>query len=108
MGLGRTPTTTTTPGYPAGGNSNFGTGAGGNSFVPSVSPGNTNNNYVPVGAGPVSPAAGMGNTPAGGSYGAAPPALDAPGLTPPASPGAAAGAVVAPPVGPISPAYQPR
>jgi hypothetical protein len=89
----------TTGGLPAGGNSTFGTS--GNVGVPSVNP--TNPDYVPISSAPLSPAAGMGaGAPVGSFGGAQPPSLDAPGLTPPASPGAASGAVT-PPGGPVAP-----
>jgi hypothetical protein len=92
---GRTPNTM----VPAG-NTGFGSAVSGNNFVPAVNP---NPNYPPIGS-PISPAAGMGAGAPSGSFGGAPaPNLDAPGLAPPASPGAAGVDVVAPTSGPVSP-----
>jgi hypothetical protein len=94
---GRSPTGA----YSQTGNTNF--GAGGNQFVPSVSP--SNPDFQPISNTPISPAAGMGaaGTGSGSFGGAAAPTLDAPGLTPPASPGAAGGNVLPPGYGPIAP-----
>jgi hypothetical protein len=92
--------------YPTGGNSGFGTGGSGNSYVPNVGP--SNNDYTPISNSntPLSPAAGMGaGAPSGSFGGAAVPSLDAPELTPPAAPGAAAGVVTPPGNAPIAPTY---
>jgi hypothetical protein len=90
--------------YSTGGNSGFGSGASGASYVPNVGP--SNNDYAPISNAPISPAAGMGaGTPSGSFGGAAVPSLDAPELTPPAAPGAAAGVVTPPGNAPIAPTY---
>ena len=92
--------------HPTGGNAALGTGVSGTSYVPNVGP--TNTDYVPISNSntPLSPAAGMGaGTPSGSFGGAAVPSLDAPELTPPAAPGAAAGIVTPPGNAPIAPTY---
>jgi hypothetical protein len=105
MGATGTPVGRTPGGaYPTGGNTGFGSGASGNTFVPNVGP--ANNDYTPISsAAPISPATGMGaGAPSGSFGGAAAPPLDAPGLTPPAAPGAVGG-VTPPGSAPIAPTY---
>lgn len=96
---------TTGTGMPAG-SSTFGTGAGGSSIVPPVTP--PNNTFQPAGAAaPMSPAQGMGSGNPGGlpaGY-ATQPALADPGLYPPAAPDNLGGPV-SPPGGPVAPARQ--
>jgi hypothetical protein len=99
-GIGAPVGRTTNTMVPAG-NSGFGAAGNGNTFVPAVGP---NQNYQPIGAASVSPAAGMGAGASSGSFGGSPPPnLDAPGLSAPAAPGAANVDVVPPSSGPISP-----
>jgi hypothetical protein len=99
MGTAGTPAGRSPAGaYSQTGNTNF--GAGGNHFVPSVSP--TNPDYQPLSNTPISPASGMGAGSAGGSFGGAPPSLATPELYAPAAPDAKGGAVT-PPGGPVAP-----